>query len=116
MSTSPAIAGCQFELNRPLSDSAQRLSDSANSACPVKCGAYFSGVRDKQDPFRVTPQATTSRGKCYIIDFFAIFLLTYEKQYVQFMNTWYRSKFERIPRRIKLKSNSLNLANWNIQM
>ncbi len=42
MSTSPAIAGCQFELNRPLSDSDQRLSASANS------------VRDKQDPFRVT--------------------------------------------------------------
>ena len=21
---------------------------------PVKCGAYFSGARDKQDPFRVT--------------------------------------------------------------
>jgi len=37
MSTSPAIAGCQFELNRPLSDSVQRLSASANSA------------RDKQD-------------------------------------------------------------------
>ncbi len=31
MSTSPAIAGCQFEPNRPLSDSAQELCDSANS-------------------------------------------------------------------------------------
>ena len=49
----------QFELNRPRSDSAQKLSDSANSACPVKCGAYFSGVRDKQDPFRVTIMPTS---------------------------------------------------------
>jgi hypothetical protein len=50
MSTTPAIAGWQFELNRPLSDSAQKLSASASS------------VRDKQDPFRVNIQATPSRG------------------------------------------------------
>ena len=47
MSTSPAAAGCQFDLNRPLSDSDQELCDlcalcerqkkiiSANSACPA---------------------------------------------------------------------------------
>jgi len=26
---------------------------------PVKCGAYFSGARDKQDPFRVTIMPTS---------------------------------------------------------
>ena len=50
MSTSAAIERWQFELNRPLSDSAQKLSASASS------------VRDTQDPFRVTIQATPSRG------------------------------------------------------
>jgi hypothetical protein len=50
MSISPAIAGCQFELNRPLSDSAQRLSASANS------------VRDKQDPFRAIIKPPTMPG------------------------------------------------------
>jgi hypothetical protein len=50
MSTSPAIAGWHFELNRPLSDSAQKLSASASS------------VRDKQDPFRVIIQATLFKG------------------------------------------------------
>ena len=62
MSTSPAREGWQFELNRPLSDSAQKLSASASSHRRHSGFGASVTVRDTQDPFRVTIQATPSRG------------------------------------------------------
>jgi hypothetical protein len=62
MSTSPAKAGWQFELNRPLSDSAQKLNASASSLRRHSGYGASVTVRDKQDPFRVNIQATPSRG------------------------------------------------------
>ena len=75
MSTSSALEGWQFELNRPLSDSAQKLSASASShrrhsaavalATMAKEASGFGAsvtVRDTQDPFRVTIQATPFRS------------------------------------------------------
>jgi hypothetical protein len=45
----PREAGWQFELNCPLSNSAQELSASVHSACPVG-GDHRTGVRDEKSP------------------------------------------------------------------